>query len=255
MDEETQAQLLELALARRPERVTNLLFPSLSPVQAKEVGSALEILALVARSQPPMEPQPELRARLVRTLEARAPRCALLVVDMINDHLLPGSILEVPRARDVVPQLQRRIDEARARGIPVVYVLDEHDAGDADLDDWGNHALAGTTGAEVWPALAPRAGDRIVHKPSYSGFFQSNLDAVLEELRVDTLVLTGCSTEVQLMATATDALQKGFAVSVPADTQAGMSGETEAMTLATLQFLIPYGPARHERLVRTRAAR
>lgn len=252
MDEETCAQLLELALARRPERVANLVLSGLSAEQAKEIACFQEVLALLPQAEAAMSPGPELRTRLVRTLEARAPRSAVLVVDMLNDHLTPGSILEVPRARDVVAPLQRRLDEARTRGVPVVYVLDEHDAGDADLDDWGNHALAGTPGAEVWPALAPREGDRIVRKPSYSGFFQSNLEAVLDELRVDTLVLTGCSTEVQLMTTATDALQKGFAVSVPADTQAGLSVETEAATLATLQLLVPYAPARHQRLARAR---
>ena len=253
MDEETRAQLLELALARRPERVTTLLLSGLSEEQAKEVVALQGVLALLPLADAPVSPDPALRARLLRTLEARAPKAALLVVDMINDHLVPGSILEVPRARDVVPQLQRRLEQARAGGIPVIYVLDQHDASDADLDDWGNHALAGTPGAQVWPALAPREGDRIVRKPSYSGFFQSDLEAVLDELRVDTLVLTGCSTEVQLMATATDALQKGFAVSVPADTQAGLTEQTEATTLATLQLLVPYAPARNERLARMRA--
>jgi nicotinamidase/pyrazinamidase len=183
-------------------------------------------------------------------VRARKPRRALLVVDMINDHLAPGRILEVPRAREIVPALAARIAEARNAGVPIVYVLDQHDPSDIDLDDWGEHAVAGTEGAQVWPPLAPTVGDRIVTKPSYSSFFRSNLEAVLDELGVDTIELTGCSTEVQLLSTATDAMQLGFAVEVPPALQAGTSEEAERAALATMQFLVPYKPARQARLAK-----
>jgi nicotinamidase-related amidase len=146
--------------------------------------------------------------------------------------------------------LVKRIAQARAAAEPVVYVLDRHDPGDADMDAWATHALEGTEGAEVWPPLAPVAGDRLVTKPSYSGFYGSELESVLEELAVDTLVLTGCATEVQLMATATDALHRGFAVEVPADAQAGASEAGEMVTLGTLAALVPYAPSRRARLER-----
>src|SRR5256885_222970 len=94
---------------------------------------------------------------------------------------------------------------------PVVDVVDEHDPDDPDLDAWGTHAVKGTPGTEVWDEIAPESGDRIVKKPSYSAFHDSNLDQVLDELEIDTLVLTGCLTEIGLMATATDAMQRGFA--------------------------------------------
>ena len=142
---------------------------------------------------------------------------------MLNDHLTPGSSVEVPRARDIVPAVAARLDAARAAGLPVVYVVDQHDPDDADLDLWTTHNVAGTTGGEVWPALAPKDGDTIVTKPTYSAFAASDLDGVLDGLAVDTLVLTGCLTEVGIMATAMDALQRGYAVEVPPDAQAGSS--------------------------------
>ena len=124
----------------------------------------------------------------------------------------------------MVPALAARLDRARAAGTPVVYVCDRHESiADRDFDHWPVHNLAGTDGAEVWPALAPKEGDRVVTKPAISGSVLSKLASVLDELRVDTLVITGCATEVQLMATATDALQLGYVVEVPADSQAGAS--------------------------------
>ncbi len=102
----------------------------------------------------------------------------------------------------------------------------------------------------MWPPLAPAPDDRIVTKPSYSSFFASKLEAVLDELAVDTIELTGCSTETQLLATATDALQLGFAVEVPRELQAGTSAEAEDAALKTMQFLVPYKPSRAARLAR-----
>lgn len=167
---------------------------------------------------------------------------------MLNDHLTPGSSMEVPRARDIVPALVARLDAARAAGIPVIYVVDQHDPDDPDLDEWTTHNVAGTPGAEVWPPLTPKPGDRIVPKTTYSGFVNSELQAVLDELRVDTLVMTGCLTEIGMMATASDALQRGFAVDVPADTQAGSGPVAEGVAMSTLSIMPPYGATRRARL-------
>ena len=108
--------------------------------------------------------------------------------------------------------------------------------------------MKGTSGQDVWDDLAPQSGDRIVKKPSYSAFYQSDLQNVLDELKVDTLVLTGCLTEIGIMATATDAMQQGFAVEVPADSQAGTCVELETAAMGTLSIMAPFGPARKKRL-------
>ncbi|MBX3234351.1 MAG: cysteine hydrolase [Labilithrix sp.] len=248
-------ELLAAALTPRPERVEDgiLAVAPEGPALHAALRDARESLSYLGRALDAEAPAPSLRAKLLATLKARAPRRALLVVDMIADHLTPGALLEVPRARAVVPALQARLDAARAAGVPVVYVLDEHEADDPDLDAWGTHAVRGSAGAEVWPDLAPRAGDRIVRKPSYSAFYESTLEPLLDELRVDTLVLTGCLTEIGLTATATDALQRGFAVEVPPDTQAGSCAEAETVALGTLRMMAPFGPARRARLERIAA--
>jgi nicotinamidase-related amidase len=183
------------------------------------------------------------------------PRVALLVIDMQNDNLTVGSSVESPRARDVVPAVAARIAAARRAAVPVVYVIDQHEPDDPDLDAWTTHNVRGSKGAEVWPDLTPEAGDIQVTKSTYSAFTGSRLDAVLDELRVDTLVLTGCVTEVGVLATAMDALQRGYAVEVPADSQAGTSAAAEAVVLSTLMLLPPFGPARRERVAHAHSPR
>jgi nicotinamidase-related amidase len=262
-EEERAAALLAFALGARPERITDAMLASEPPEVKAAVGrvhETLAALALGAADGPAAPPLPEeLRARIFETIvqKRRTPRAALVIIDMVNDHLRPGVALEVPRARTIVPALKARIARARAEQMPIVYVVDQHAEDDSDLDfvdGWGAHNVAGTAGAEVWSELAPESGDRVVTKPTYSAFTESNLSEVLDELRVDALVLTGCLTEIGLMATAKDALERGFAVDIPADSQAGSHPDLERSALVTLSAMAPYGPARAA-LLRDRGVR
>jgi nicotinamidase-related amidase len=247
-------EILAAALIPRPERVDDGILALGPPEAQRAIRRARETMSYLGRVLEPELPGGDLRSRILGTVAKSTPRRAVLVVDMIVDHLAPGSALEVPRAREVVPALTQRLEQARAAAVPVIYVLDEHEPDDADLEEWGTHAVRGTPGAAVWPALAPRASDHLITKPSYSAFFGSKLAPLLDELVIDTLVLTGCLTEMQLMATATDALQRGFAVEVPADTQAGSCAEAEQVALGTLRLMAPFAPARQARLARLAAA-
>jgi nicotinamidase-related amidase len=252
-DQTALADLLEFVLAGRPERLSDLAISQMPSEQQAALRAVAEAAAALGVAQQGVAPSASLRERVLAAARARLerrPRRAVVVCDMIRDHLTPGRPLEVPRARDIVPALGARLQRARAAGEPVVYVLDRHEAGDPELDVWSTHAVEGTEGAEVWPELAPTASDRVLTKPSYSAFFQTDLERVLDELAVDTIVLTGCATEVQLMATATDALHRGFALEIPPDSQAGTSEAGEMVTMGVLSALVPYAPARRARLER-----
>lgn len=253
-EDELTVELASQLLSGRPERIIDVALSQLPQAdhakkELTRVTDTLAALALAARSS---GPTPKLAARIQKTLAARAhqPKRALLVIDMLNDHLTPGRPLEVPRARAVVPALKKRIEEARKAKMPVVFVCDRHEPDDSDLESWAVHNVRGTEGAEIWPELAPKSGDAIVPKPTYSAFTRSDLEATLRKLGVDTLVLTGCATELGMLATATDALQRGYAVEIPPDTQAGMAEATERVAMMLVQIMPPYGPARAELLKR-----
>jgi nicotinamidase-related amidase len=239
------ADLLEVVASGRADRVVDaVLGDAPAPVHAA-YRQIREAFAAVGLAETARSPSRGLRDRILSSLGPRTgPRRAVLVFDMLNDHLTPGRPLEVPRAREIVPALASLLDAARAEGAPVVYVMDEHDPEDTDLDSWGAHNVRGTQGAEVWPALAPKPTDRIVRKTTYSAFTGSDLADVLSGLGVDTLVMTGCLTEVGIMVTATDALQRGYAIEVPKEAQAGASEVNENVALGVLGLLPPYGPAR-----------
>jgi nicotinamidase-related amidase len=246
MTDETLSDLLALVTSGRPDSLVEIALSAAGEEATTVMREVREAVASLAVAEPPQAPSPELRARIFRSLEdtRRVPRRAVVVMDMQNDHLLEGRTLEVPRARDIVPALWARLEAARHEHTPVVYVVDEHDPDDTDLDAWGAHNIRGTDGARVWAALTPRPGDTVVAKATYSAFTGSRLAQVLGSLGVDTLELTGCLTEVGIFATAADALQRGYAVEVPRETQAGATQPAEEAILSVLGLLHPYGPAR-----------
>jgi nicotinamidase-related amidase len=236
-------RLLEMVLAGTPDRVVETLAGA-DPEDVADLARIRATLADLAYAAEPARPSPALRERLLsRKRRPTGPRRpVLLVLDMIRDYLEPGGPLEIPRGRAIVPAIAARLERARAEGMPVVYVCDEHEPGDPDLAIWPVHALAGSPGAEVWPDLAPKAGEPVVKKRTYSAFTGSSLQAVLDDVGADAIVLTGCGTEAGLAATTMDALQRGYVVTIPPDCQAGTSAVTEQVTLATLAVLPPFEP-------------
>ncbi|HRE47154.1 MAG TPA: isochorismatase family protein [Aggregatilineales bacterium] len=69
--------------------------------------------------------------------------------------------------------------------------------------------------AEIVPELPPTPENVIVTKQYASAFFGTSLAAMLTALKVDTVILTGCSTSGCIRATAVDGMQYGFRVIVP----------------------------------------
>ena len=238
-------ELLTLLAQGTPDRMLDAA-AELNAEDAADLHELRDTLAALALASTPRRPPAALRARLLATRPRprRPVRPVLAILDIINNHLVPGRPVEVPRARGIVPALRRRIAEARQAKVPIIYLCDEHEDGDPNLADgtWPQHAVAGSEGAEVWPDLAPEPGDHIVKKVTYSAFTGSKLASLLDQLGADEIILTGCATEVGIAATATDALQRGFVVTVPPDCQAGSTALTEQLTLVSLSTMPPYDP-------------
>ena len=151
-------------------------------------------------------------------------REALLILDMLNDFVLPGAALEVPDTRKAIPAIKREIQRARREGNPVIYICDAHDADDKEFSKfgWPAHAVKGSKGGQVVDELRPGAGDIIVEKTTYAGFYRTKLDDILRDLGVDSLRLTGTVTHICVLFTAYDAVLRDYAVTVVEDGIAGI---------------------------------
>ena len=113
-------------------------------------------------------------------------KTAILVVDMLNDFVTGA--LKCDRGLAIVPKTAKLLAGARKAGVPVIFCNDAHIKGvDHELKLWGDH------------------------------FFHTDLDLLLRELGVDTVVMTGLHTHMCVRHTTADAYCLGYNIVVAKD--------------------------------------
>jgi maleamate amidohydrolase len=142
-------------------------------------------------------------------------RPALIVIDMVEAYLQPGSPLYAG-IETAVQSAARLATAARQCGAPVIFTNVEYAPGGADGGVFYRKvpALAvfqkGSPLGAFPAVLSPEGGDLVVTKRYASAFFATHLAALLTSMGIDTLIITGVSTSGCVRATALDACQNGF---------------------------------------------
>jgi nicotinamidase-related amidase len=152
---------------------------------------------------------------------------AIIVVDMLKDNLK-----ESPRnpyfheGKAIMSKLRRLLEEGRKRRFPIIFACDSFLEGDFIFrGKMKVHSIRGTKGAEVVDDLKPEPTDILLPKRRFSAFFKTDLDQTLRVLGVDTIVVSGITTEVCVLMTAMDGLCHDFSAIVLEDCSASRSKE------------------------------
>lgn len=177
---------------------------------------------------------------------------ALLVLDMMNEIVrADGAWAEMgygygPQAeeRKVVEKTARAIQNARADGIPVIYVTVGFSESYAEwpgespvFTDEGKKARLlrlGTWGQDIHEALAPQGGEVLVTKKRVSPFYATSLEVLLRTQGVEELLLCGVATDHVVMATARDGHDRDFRIKVLKDCCAAASQERHEAAILVL---------------------
>ncbi|WP_181781612.1 cysteine hydrolase family protein [Pseudonocardia pini] len=154
---------------------------------------------------------------------------------------LPG-LAEQAAETGIVSRIAVLAAAFREAGLPVVHC---HIAHRPDLAGMRANSLlgalalkhrsmiAGTPAVETPPELRPAPEDHVSSRSlGLTPFYGTDLDAVLRLRGVETVVLTGVSTDVAVPGLAMEAVNRGYAVQVAADCVAGSSAENQAFALA-----------------------
>ncbi|MGH3292209.1 MAG: isochorismatase family protein [Trebonia sp.] len=148
----------------------------------------------------------------------------MVAPDADQDGAFPSSCGDSGRA--ALARLAALLPELRRRGVPLFYTRFElaPDGGDIGvygrkrpLLETGNWCLAGSSGAEIHPAVAPAAGDIQFVKKKPSAFHGTPLTALLVDRGIDTVLLSGGSTSNCVRATAIDAMSFNYRTVVVED--------------------------------------
>src|SRR5436305_12288383 len=151
---------------------------------------------------------------------------ALILIDVINDMAFDdGDVLlknALPAAKNLAA-LKRR---AKNAGIPVIYANDNFGKWRSDFRQQLGHVLEdGVRGESVAKLLSPDEQDYFVLKPKHSGFYHTQLDLLIDYLRVRTIVMAGFATDMCVLFTASDAYLRDLDIIVPPDCSAAETTE------------------------------
>lgn len=146
-------------------------------------------------------------------------KTALILVDVINDFFDPSGPNYYPAVEHVVDPLQRLMVGARDCNAMVVHAVERHrsNVADAEQPKLPVHCTAGSFEADFFPGFEPVERDEeiVVPKRRYSSFFATDLALVLQENRVDRIVVAGVKTNVCIRATCQDGFAHGLEVWLP----------------------------------------
>ena len=164
---------------------------------------------------------------------------ALIMIDMQRDFVEPGGFGEmlgndVSLLRSAIEPCRRLLEAARKAGVFVVHTREGHRAdltdcplakrlrgglecGIGDKGPMGRILVRGEYGHDIIPELYPVAGEPVVDKPGKGAFFATDLDLLLRNRNIRTLIVCGVTVEVCVHTTVREANDRGYECVVPSD--------------------------------------
>jgi biuret amidohydrolase len=184
-------------------------------------------------------------------------QAALVIIDMQRDFLEPGGFgaalgNDVSRLKAAIEPCRNVLAAFRRHGVPVMHTREGHRP---DLSDAPPHKVArgdpqlrigapgpmgrilvrGEPGHDIIAELYPAAGEPVIDKPGKGAFYQTDLDLMLRNRRIDTLFVCGVTTEVCVNTTVREANDRGYRCIVLSDCCASYFAEFHDMGLKMIK--------------------
>jgi nicotinamidase-related amidase len=172
------------------------------------------------------------------TMDAQSPdsidprTSALLVLHWQNELVKPGGAVSIPLSHilaeaGTLQRVQEALQVSREKGVLVVYVNASHRKGYPEVPPNAGPLAAGlvktsaflrgTWGAQVVEELQPRDDEIEIANYSTSAFTYTELDLILRNRGIRTVILAGLATQWIVESTARDAFNRGYSVWTLAD--------------------------------------
>jgi nicotinamidase-related amidase len=182
---------------------------------------------------------------------------ALLIIDMQRDFVMPGGFGEA-LGNDVTPlqatiaPTKRVLEAARKKGMLVIHTREGHrpDLTDCpptklvrgrgktrigDPGPMGRILVRGEIGHDIVPELYPAAGEPVIDKPGKGAFYATDLELILRDRGIKTLIVCGVTTEVCVNTSVREANDRGYECVVLADCVGSYFPEFQKAALAMIK--------------------
>ena len=155
-------------------------------------------------------------------------KTALLLIDIQNDYF-PGGKMELVGSVQAAAESARLLAAFRKQGCPVYHIR--------HLSSWpgATFFLPGTAGAEIYPAVAPLAGEPVITKRFPNSFRETGLEERLRDDGVEELVICGMMSHMCVDATVRAAFDLGFSCIVIHDACATRDLTFDRLTVPAAQ--------------------
>jgi ureidoacrylate peracid hydrolase len=175
---------------------------------------------------------------------------AVLVIDVQNDFCATGGHTEVNLGKDVadcqavVEPIERLVAGARRAGAAIVWIKADYDrtylsppihARQVARGIATAYCVSGTWGAEFY-RVSPAEGDVVVEKHRHSAFIGTDLDQILRDRCIRTVIVAGVQTHVCIESTLRDASARGYYVVVPNDCVGSFDRDLHDKTLRCVEM-------------------
>jgi nicotinamidase-related amidase len=164
---------------------------------------------------------------------------ALLLIDVVNDLAFPGSEVLVEQAEPMSKRLAAFKKRAAKAGVPIVYVNDNFGQWRSDFRRTVAHCCSqASPGRIVSRRMKPTAQDYFVLKPKHSGFYDTTLETLLDDLAIRRVIVTGIAGNICVLFTANDAYMRGLRIYAPADCIVSNTADDNTHALRQIQVVL-----------------
>jgi biuret amidohydrolase len=181
---------------------------------------------------------------------------ALIIIDMQRDFLEPGGFGEllgndVSLLRTTITPTANVLAAAREAGLLVIHTREGHrpdltDCPPAKLTRGGTTFIGtdgpmgrilvrGERGHDIIDELTPLPGEPIIDKPGKGSFYSTDLELILRERGIRSLLVCGVTTEVCVHTTVREANDRGFECLVLEDCVGSYFPEFQRVAIAMLE--------------------
>ena len=162
----------------------------------------------------------------------------LIIIDMLNDFLgEKGALYCGQEARTIIPFIQERLESFRQSGDLVVYLQDSHDENDREFEQFPKHCVTNTWGSKIIPELIAKPGEKVLPKKRFSGFYETDLENILNAAGLEEVEVVGVCTSICVMDTVGGLANRDYKITVPKKGVTDFDPEFHEFALKRMQQL------------------